>query len=634
MKSRLMLKTQLRTAFRHIRKNKAFSLINVLGLALGICVCLVIYLIVHFELTFDSFHPGGQYVYRIINERSKGDDHNRDAAVPAILPPAARQTIPGLEAVAGYHVYESHISAPATAGKLPTSRSAIITDSNYFSIFPYVWLAGSPTTALSTPFRVVLTISNARKLFGNLPLQNIINQPLAFNDSLKVFISGIVEDWSGNTDFPFTAFISQSTISQSFLKNTAALDQLGDVQFRWNSLALVKLNPGTPPDRVALQLSALARQKLNLEPGTKLAFFLQRLTDVHFDTSVSDDIVKGHRPTLYVLMGIALFILLLAVVNFINLSTAMSLQRAREIGIRKVLGSLRATLIVQFLLETALLTVFAVVIALLLVTPMLSLFQSMLPKGLMFHLFTPDLWLFLFLLTVTTTLLAGLYPARMISSWLPVLCLKGSGPQRVEEKAVLRKGLIVFQFTISLVFIISTLIIERQISYMRNEELGFSTDAVLTIQTDMRDTTYRSKVLAAKIQQVPGVRLVSRQSFDPITDLHAMMPLQYRGKKTIDVVAAIQIADTNFIPLYGIKLLAGTNLRGRDSLKEVVINETMSKALGFATPREAIGQFLWLGESPIPILGVVADFHEYSYHEAIRPIIISHVAQPETMLSL
>ncbi|HEV2483484.1 MAG TPA: ABC transporter permease [Puia sp.] len=634
MNSMLMLKTQLRVSVRHIRKNKAYSLINVLGLALGISICLVIYLIVHFEFTFDSFHPGGQYIYRIINQRTSGEDFIKDASLPPIMPLAARQAIPGLEAVAGYIRFESHIGRPGIANASPTTRSTIITDANYFSVFPYHWLAGSPATALDAPFRVVLTASNARSLFGKMPLQNIMNQPLTVNDSLEVFVSGIVEDWSGNTDFPFTAFISLSTVDHSFLRNSVALDQWGDLQFPWNSHALLKLTPGARPDEVAAQLSALARQKLTLAPGTKLAFFLQPLADVHFDRSIGNDTTKTHRPTLYVLMGIAGFILLLAVVNFINLSTAMSLQRAKEIGIRKVLGSLRAALILQFLLETAVLTLSAVGIALLLVTPILWLFQPMLPGGMEMHWLSPDLWIFLFTLTMATILLAGLYPARMISSWLPVVCLKGSGNPRAGEKAFLRKALIIFQFTISLVFIISTLIIEHQISYMRNEELGFSTDAVLTIQTDLRDTTYRSSLLAAKIRQVPGVRLVARQSFDPITDFHVTMPVQYRGKKTIDVSAAMQIADSNFIPLFGIKLLAGSNIRNRDSLKEVVINETMSRDLGFATPRDAVGQPLWIGESPVTILGVVADFHEYSYHEAIRPIIISHIAQPETMLAV
>lgn len=634
MNSMLVLKTQLRIAIRHIRKNKAFSLINVLGLALGICVCLVIYLIVHFEVTFDAFHPDGQNIYRIINERSSGQDFNKDASLPPIMPLAARQTVPGVEAIAGYYRFEAHIGRPGAASQTAATRSTIITDANYFSVFPYHWLAGSPATALNTPFHVVLTASNARTIFGNMPFQTIMNQPLLFNDSLKVFVSGIVEDWRGNTDFPFTAFISQRTIDQSFLHKSIPLDRWGDLQFPWDSHALLKLTPDASPARVAAQLTALARQKLTIAPGSKLTFFLQPLADIHFDATVGNDNTKTHRPTLYVLMGIAGFILLLAVINFINLSTAMSLQRAKEIGIRKVLGSLRTALILQFLLETALLTLGAVSIALLLVNPVLGLFHSMLPRGMEMHWLTPDLLIFLFLLTITTILLAGLYPARMISSWLPVLCLKGSGAPRIGEKAVLRKGLIIFQFTISLIFIISTLIIEHQISFMRNEELGFSTDAVLTIQTDLRDTTYRSKVLAAKIRQIPGVRLVARQSFDPITDFHATMPVQYRGKKTIDINAAMQIADSNFIPLFEIKLLAGTNLRNRDSLREIVINETMSKALGFATPGDAVGQLLWIGESPVTILGVVADFHEYSYHEAIRPIIISHIAQPETMLAV
>jgi putative ABC transport system permease protein len=276
-----------------------------------------------------------------------------------------------------------------------------------------------------------------------------------------------------------------------------------------------------------------------------------------------------------------------------------------------------------------------VAIALLLVQPMLSLFHSMLPSNLQFHWFTPDLWLFLFGLIVITTLLAGLYPARVISSWLPVLCLKGSGSLPGEQKTTLRKGLIIFQFTISLAFIIGTLIVQNQISYMRNQDLGFSTDAVMTIETDVRDqNSLRSVVLAQKISELPGVHKVARQSFDPITSFYVNMPLQYRGKKIIQIDGALQIGDTNFIPLYDIKLLAGTNLSGRDSLKEAVINESMSKAMGFASPTDAVGQTIWLGESPIPIKGVVADFHEHSYREAIRPILIGHVSQPENMLAV
>src|SRR6185437_714539 len=305
MNSMLVLKTQFRVAVRHIRKNKAFSLINVLGLALGICICVVIYLIVHFELTFDTFHPGGKYIYRITNERSSGEDFNKDASLPAIMPVAARQAIPGLEAIAGYSRFESHIGRPGIAGQSPNTRSTIITDGNYFSVFRYHWLAGSPVTALNAPFRVVLTASNARSLFGNMPLQAILSQPLTFNDSLKVFVSGIVEDWSGNTDFPFTAFISRSTVGESFLRNNIDLDRWGDLQFPWNSYALVKLAPDAKPDQVAAELSALARQKLTMAPGSKLAFSLEPLADVHFDRWVGNDSTKTHRPTLYVLMGIA-----------------------------------------------------------------------------------------------------------------------------------------------------------------------------------------------------------------------------------------------------------------------------------------------------------------------------------------
>jgi len=219
-----------------------------------------------------------------------------------------------------------------------------------------------------------------------------------------------------------------------------------------------------------------------------------------------------------------------------------------------------------------------------------------------------------------TTLLSGLYPAKVLSAWLPVLCLKGTASPNPNEKVGLRKSLIVFQFTISLVFIICTIVIGRQINYVRTQDLGFSTEAVLNIDADPADMTQNPKRLALLIQQIPGVDLVAREAFPPTTNMHTGFPVTYKGKHPVDINACIMIADDNFIPLYHIRLLAGAPLRNTDTLTGFVVNEAMTRTMGLTDPHAAVGKMLYGGDHGVPIIGVVADFHEYSYHETIVPI--------------
>src|SRR5258708_2223367 len=642
-----MLKNYFKIAWRNITRHKIYSLINILGLALGICSCIVIYLITHFELNVDTFHPDKGRIYRIIEELQYNGDVPRSAAtVPPGAPLAARENIPGLESIAAYHLYLAKINIPGSDD--PTKKfdnkqegrstpSTIIAEPQYFTIFRYDWLAGNPAAALKDPFTVVLSETKARKYFGDASPENMIGQTMIYNDSLRVRVTGVVKDWQGNTDFPFSEFISFSTIQNSFLRKDIQRGEWGNGNSPWDSRAFVKLYPGTAPARVNAKLATLGKEHVKLDPGVKYSMKVQPLSEIHFNAGVDDGIRKAHLPTLYVLMGIAAFILLLAAINFINLSTALSLRRAKEIGIRKVMVGNRLSIVLQFLMETFLFTLGALLIAALAVKPVLSAFQAFIPEEVHFHLLHPATLGFILLLTVGTTLLAGFYPAKILSAYLPVLSLKGSGAQAGQGKWYLRKGLIVFQFAISLIFIISAIIISRQITYMRSQDLGFTTDAILSVYTDPGDSAKKMQLFAERIQQLPGINKVSRQSFTPLSDFRTTLPLQYKGKKETEVLAALHIADSNFISLYEIKFLAGRNLlpaANSDSIKEFVINESFAGALGFKRLEEAVGQFIYLGDKPIPIVVVVAGFHENSYHDPIRPIAIMDLAQPEKSLAI
>jgi putative ABC transport system permease protein len=454
---------------------------------------------------------------------------------------------------------------------------------------------------------------------------------LLFNDSLTVTVTGIVSDWKQPTDLPFTEFLSYSTSRTPFVQKAMASADVDRGVNPFNSRAFIQLRAGISPDQLAGQMQQLSKLQ-KVKPGTRYALTLQPLTRIHFDETVWDGFPKPHWPTYYVLMGIAAFILLLATINFVNLSTALSIRRSKEIGMRKILGCSKRSIALQFLTETFVLTAAALLVAILAVKPMLYAFQAYIPQQVNDHLLNVANGWFLLLLLVVTTLLAGFYPANVLSAFAPVLSLKGPGAHKGQRKWYLRRALIVFQFSISLVFIISATIISRQVNYMRTGDLGFNTDAVVTLENEPRDDSPDVALVAQKIRQLPGVQKVALQSFDPLSPYQAGFGLTYKAKTEKQVDAAVQVADSNFISLYDIHLLAGRNLMegtSRDSIKEFVVNESLTRAIGLNDPRQAVGQFVYMDDRPIPIVGVVADFHENSYRQPIRPLALLDLARAE-----
>ena len=629
-----MHKDDLKIAWRNITRHKTYSLINILGLSLGICTCMVIFLISHYELSTDTFHPGKERIYRVVEAVTRDGHKDQAASAPLDFAQVARSKMIALETTAAYYLYTAKISLPNSKTHYDntiegTKRpSTILAEPEYFQIFQYNWLAGRASPAPST---VVITATSARKYFGNVSPEQLIGREMVFNDSLTVTVSGIIQDWSAHTDIPFTEFISYATAQKTFFQKTILTDDARDGFSPFNSRAFVQLPSGVAPDRLAVELHRLSKTHKE-KPGVTYDLLLQPLSRVHFDETIADGFHKPHLQTYFVLMGIAVFILLLATINFINLSTALSIHRAKEIGMRKVLGGSRRSIVVQFLTETFLLTIAAVLPAVLAVKPMLSAFEAFIPQAVNRHLLDAVNVGFLLLLVVVTTLLAGFYPAKVQSGYLPALTLKGPGTYKGQGKWRLRRGLIVFQFAVSLIFIISTTIISRQVNYMRTMDLGFSTDAIVSLNAEPRDASPAVGLVAQKIRELPGVRGVALQSFAPISDFQAGFPLQYKGKPEKEIQAGVQIADSNFISLYGIHLVAGRNLLegvNRDSIKEFVVNESLTKAIGFNDPKEAVGQFVYLGDRAYPIVGVVADFHENSYRQPIRPLAIFDLIQPE-----
>lgn len=642
-----MLRNYFRIACRNILRHKTFTIINVSGLTLGVSACIVIFLVCRYEFSFDGFHPDKERIYHVGFRRNVGavDEGN----ISGVLPPTAaalKREIPGIEAAASFYHYDASIAIRNGDKMVHTFQSGIenswqssviITGPEYFTIFKYDWLVGSPSVSLEKPFSVVLSEKKARQYFGAVPLDQVIGKEVIYNDSLRVRVAGIVKDWNENTDFPFTDLISWSTIGASFLHNEYHTDMWGPKKGVpeipvW---AMIKLSKKTTAAQVAPQLEPFSKRHWTGRPEYRPHILLQPLSDVHFNTAYShDDIRKAHLPTLYILMGVAVFILLLAVVNFINLSTAQSIRRSKEVGVRKVLGGSRTKLVFQFLTETAIVSCLAILLAVLLVRPLLFFFHDFIPPGVAFHPFGRENLVFMLVLLLGTSLLAGLYPAVWLSSYSPVLSLKGEGGPRGGEKWWLRRGLIIFQFSISLIFVIGTLVIGRQIRYMLYSDFGFKSDAVLSI-SDWRGSFSKRQVLKEKIKQLPGVENVVLQGSTPAGQGHSGMSVTLLGKGPVMLRVDVDWANEEYIPFYEMKMLAGRNIRHSDSLREFVINETCMRALGFSGPEKALGQFLQVPESgTFPIVGVVADFHQRSFHDPIAPLLIAHAPDLERSLGV
>jgi len=647
-----MLKSYWIAAWRSVVRNKIYSLFNVLGLALGICACLVIYLTTRYEFSFDNFHPDRDRIY-CVDAVMYGGHWN---CVPGPMPAAMRREMTGFQTVAAFQTYEASVTIPGGSNEKPKrfdrSGNIAIAEPQYFDIFRYRWLSGNAATSLAMPNSVVLTAEKAREYFGDLNPERIIGRTIYYQDSLLVRVTGVVADWTGNSDFNFGQWISYATIPVSFLKNKITLDAWDKLDR--SSKVMIKLAKNVRPSQIDAQFTALAKRHFGSQPA--FSAHLKPLSGSHFHQEYGGAGRKASLPVLYTLIAVAGFILILAMINFVNLSTAQSMQRAREIGVRKVLGGSRSGIAVQFFTETLLLTVAAAAIAVLAIKPALSVFADLIPAGVHFRLNGATL-LFLLLVIAVTTLLAGFYPAKLLGNYQPTVTLKGINALPGSGKGALRKGLIVFQFSISLLFIIASVVIGSQLRFALHTDLGFKTDAIITLgaphdntlsgssfgpdkvrtRPAASDETGRIVVLMNKIRQLPGVGQVIREWKSPMDQMHS--GFEGGGLKGGDDAKPISISfhygDKDYVPFYGMKLVAGRNLLPGDSTGELLISEACAHALGFTDVGKAIGREVVIGPGEAcPVAGVVADFYENSFHQATWPVIIKHNPRKENTIAV
>ncbi|MCW3118973.1 MAG: FtsX-like permease family protein [Chitinophagaceae bacterium] len=640
-----MLKSYFTIAVRTLLKNKAFTAINILGLSIGISASLVIYLLTNYHFTFDKFEKDGDRIYRVVSNFNFSGEVYRNSGVCDPMGSGVRRELTGLDAVISIRTWDGNakISVPVAGKNDPivfkNQKNIVFADSNYFNLTGYRWLSGSSGISLNKPYQVVLTESNAKLYFPNFNAVQVIGKEIYLNDTVRVTVTGIVKDIPENTDFSFKTFVSHTTLENTSLKpdtwdswdNTNGAQQL-----------FVKVAAGTAPAQIEKQIAGLYKKYHKQEPGDKSKIWhsLQPLSNLHFNADYGGYALPiAHKPTLYGLLAVAAFLLMLGCINFINLTTAQAAQRAKEIGIRKTMGSSRKQLIVQFLSETFLLTLSATLLSIILTPLILKAFAGFIPEGLHFNLTQqPGVIVFLSLLMLVVTILSGFYPALVLSGYKPVLVLKNqaysnSGKTR---HAWLRKSLTISQFGIAQVFIMGAILVSKQITYSLNKDLGFKKEAILYVQTNYYDTVKNHKyILRDKLKAIPEIAMVSLCSYPPSSGSTWSGTMKYKdGKTEIETDVQQKFGDTNYIKLYKLKLLAGKNFEQTDTVKSFIINETYARTLGFQQPQQAIGKQLEWGNRQVPVAGVVADFHQKSLHESIKPLVIASWDNTERSISV
>ncbi len=628
-------------AWRQLNRNKGYAAINLTGLSVGLAACLLIFALVRHEFSYDHFWPGKDRIYRVYTEYS-GVFSGTNRGVPSAMATWVGDNSAGLSEWTAFYTVGSDVAilrengAPVEWGY---QNDLAVTDPSYFRLWSeYQWLAGDAERALSAPAEVVLTAEKARQYFDLEEPTRAMGRQVQYNDGYVATVVGVVS-LDGRSDLYFGDFLSLASVEDSWLRERIELDNWGNVNS--GSQLFIKLRQGIEQEEVAeLLANADPDREETAANGYQRSFALQPFSDLHFngDLGLFDSSrATAKKPILLVLSIVALLLLLIAGVNFINLKTAQAAERGREVGVRKVLGGSRRELIGQFLGETFVLTTIAVIIGVAFTELGLRYLQDFFPAGVSFELSDPITLLFLAGTILIVSLMAGLYPAFVLSSYQPVDAMRSRvvTPKGASDRSLIRRGLVIGQFVIAQVLVFATLLIGNQIQFMLEKDMGFEQDAIVFFSAPFRDTTQSIPLLNEEIGRLAGVQEHSIHRSPPASTSTSTSSIRYgEGENGGYTDVQMMYGDTAFMQLYGIKLLAGRNYRPNSSDRELVINETYMRHLGFEEPQSILGEQVDYGDNMVEIVGVVADFHQSALSERIRPCALIAGEDLSTMLAM
>jgi len=622
-----MLKNYFKIAWRNIIRHKGYSAINIAGLTVGIAACLLIFVVVQYELSFDTFQPVYRSTYRVTTQtkREGGLDHTAGVSAPAV--DALRLYFPQAKVAGLESSYGSQLTVPAATGnpandkKFIENMGVMFIEPQFFNIFSSTWLSGQPL-ALKNPNMAVLDKSSAIKYFGDW--KNAMGKTLKMDNVLTLTVAGVIADAPSNSDFPLKVLISYITWKQH-PKEYMYRDNWNMTSS--NHQVYIDFPANVSPKTIGQQFITFSNKQFKNRTGGQRFLVPQPLSTVHFDTRFGDTLGDHvtSMTTLRTLSFIAVLIIVMASINFINLSTAQSVGRSKEVGIRKVLGSSRRQLIVQVIGETAIIVLLAVVLAIAVAEVALPYLKNIASVPDDIGLFNAGTVLFLAAVTVTVVVLSGVYPALVVSGFKPVLALKNKINAASIGGIPLRRTLVVAQFAISQLLIIGTVIAIRQMNFVNNADLGFDKSAVL-IAPGYNDSVSLRKMAAFKQQvlQLPGVQSASFSSDAPSSDNNSSTNFYFdHSKKDPGFDLFLKIADEDYFKTFGLHFVAGKPYERADTMRQAVINQTLMKKIGIKRPEDAIGKTISLGNGVwASITGVVEDFKTNSLRETVKPILI------------
>ena len=618
-----MLRNYFKIAFRNILGNKLRTTIHVLGLAIGIAVCYIVFNVIFHAYSFDNFHPRKDDIFRVMTELSFMDQTWPNSGVPFPLGEVIQDELAGIEDITHFYtLYQTMVSLPSAEKNFGRTDKVMFSDPGFFRIFQREWLAGNPAFALESPNAVVLTETSMKKYFpGSEPADILGSQLLYFNqDSIKAQVTGVVRDYSENTDLTFTDFISKSTLFNLANRERYQVDNWQSVNS--SSQLFVLLEGETSSEAIEEGMVSIVKKYVETDETRKTDFFLEPLSELHFSQTHS---TQGATKTiLRGLLVIVAIILLIACMNFVNLETAQAISRSREVGIRKTLGSKKSQLIMQFLIETCLLIWIAMIVSFFLSELTMYYFRDFLPQEMIVEFYSLENISFLVTISIILTVISGLYPAVLLANYQPVMAMK---QEKVTVRGFsfgtfLRKNLTVIQFTISIAFIIAVLAISRQIRFLSEKELGFDREVVLYSYTPYKDPTNRNHILKSQLEQQSFVKAVSLSNEMIAAQSLWTTTIKYGNEsEKNEYEAQVKLIDKDY-PVNGVKLLSGRNLR--ETPKETLVNQALVEKLGFENPDEIIGENLDYNNDKLTVVGVTGNFHTRSLRESILPLIMYH----------
>jgi len=619
-----MIKNYLKIAWRNFYKHKFYSAINVFGLSMGIGCSIILFLFISYHLSFDRYHNNATNIYRIVTDLHIGDGSvDYDEGSPLILGQTLKQQMPQIVKEAVLFKKRSFtVSVQKNKGGKQNlfyeNENMAFANNEFFDVFAYNWLSGNAQTALTRPNTAVITAGLARKYFGT---DDAIGRIVRLDNKYDIAITGVLQDNTRNTDISADLYISLPSVKGMYFDIEKPL--YNDWQFisSKNNVFLL-LDNERSKSVVENNIPALVKRALK-QDAAQYVFHLQPLADIHFNSRYNGAISK---PLLTILALVGIALLLIAGVNFVNMATAQSITRAKEIGTRKVLGSSPNGIFWQFIAETAYVALAATALALLLTFLFLPTLNSWLQLSLAIN---RSVYLFLAVLFIILVFAAGFYPAVVLSRFKPVNALKNIVNSSNPSSKLSRGILIVSQNTVAQLLIVCTLIITIQVKFLKNADMGFSKDAIIMAPLPQDSAKANLAYLRNRVNNVAGVKSISFCYSPPAAPTNKGGSVRYDGKPWENFTENSIIGDENYLATFDLKLLAGRNISATDTTTQYLINQQTLLKLDIKTPERAIGHKLIAGDfsdKPGTIVGVVKDFHSRPLYAHIEPTLIA--AQP------